>query len=108
MSDDDRKLILEVCRVTDVNRIVITHGTDTIIQTAQVLSSLKAKTIVLTGALSPELFKNSDAEFNLGVAVGAVSVLSEGVYIAMQGTVMKWDEAAFDSDTGQFTQKSKV
>lgn len=106
ITDDNRKLILEVCENTDINKIVITHGTDTIIKTAELLSRVNGKTIVLTGAFSPELFKNSDADFNLGTAVGAVGVLPNGVYIAMNGEVLRWDDAVVDADTGRFVSRS--
>lgn len=107
ITDEDRSLILRVCQNSATNKIIITHGTDTMIQTAEVLSQLKDKTIVITGAMSPELFKNSDADFNLGTAVGVVSVLESGIYIAMNGQIMKWNEAAFNSNTGQFVPKKK-
>jgi L-asparaginase len=69
--------------------VLVTHGTDTMIDTARVLASIADKTIVLTGALNPARFRGSDAEFNIGTAVGAVQSLSPGVYIAMNGRV--WD-----------------
>ena len=74
ISDEDRNVIFQACKDSTINKIVITHGTDTMLDTARLLSQLKAKTIVLTGSLLPELFKNSDADFNLGTAVGALSV----------------------------------
>jgi L-asparaginase len=69
--------------------VLITHGTDTMVETAKVLAVLTDKTIVLTGALSPARFRGSDAEFNVGCAVGAVQSLPPGVYIAMNGRI--WD-----------------
>ena len=67
----------------DHDKILITHGTDTMIETAQFLSDkIKNKTVLLCGALKPEAFKNSDADFNIGCAVGALNVLQDGVYIA--------------------------
>ena len=70
---------------------VITHGTDSMVETARVLASIEGKTIVLTGALNPARFRGSDAEFNIGCAVGAVQTLPPGVYIAMNGRI--WDPA---------------
>jgi L-asparaginase len=71
--------------------ILITHGTDSMVETAKVLSSIPDRTIVLTGALNPASFRGSDAEFNIGTAVGAVQSLPPGVYIAMNGRI--WDPA---------------
>ena len=71
--------------------MLVTHGTDTMVETAQVLASITDKTIVLTGALNPARFRGSDAEFNIGTAVGAVQSLPPGVYIAMNGRI--WDPA---------------
>lgn len=102
ITDEDRNMILRVCRHSQTDRIILTHGTDTMIQTAKLLSELTDKTIVITGAMSPELFKNSDADFNLGLAVGAVMALEHGVYICMSGNILPWDKASFNSATGQF------
>jgi L-asparaginase len=71
--------------------VLVTHGTDSMVATAKVLASIEGKTIVLTGALNPARFRGSDAEFNIGTAVGAVQSLPPGVYIAMNGRI--WDPA---------------
>lgn len=105
ISEAERKLILNACKETELNKIVITHGTDTMIRTAELLSQIENKAIVLTGAMSPELFKNSDADFNLGSALGAVSILDKDVYIAMHGRVLKWNEVIFNSNSGEFISK---
>lgn len=105
ITDEDRQVILEACKSTDATRMVITHGTDTMIKTAELLAQLTDKTIVLTGAMLPELFKNSDADFNLGSAVGAASILQPGVYLTMSGCVFKWDEVTFNDATSQFVKK---
>jgi L-asparaginase len=90
ITDNDRAKIASTCKSIPDECIVITHGTDTIRETAESLASLKdAKTIVLTGAMKPERFKDSDADFNLGLAVGAVSTLENGVYIALNGVIEK-------------------
>jgi len=107
ITENDRRLIYDACQDSNCNKIVITHGTDTMIQTGELLNTLTNKTIVLTGALKPELFKDSDADFNLGAAIGAVSALENGVYIVMGGRVLNWQDAIFDTDSGQFTSKTK-
>ena len=86
---DDRKLIRAAVAACDARHVLITHGTDTMVDTALELSGFEDKTIVLTGALNPARFRDSDAIFNIGCAVGAVQSLSPGVYIAMNGKV--WD-----------------
>lgn len=90
ITEEDRDLILQSVQNIQNDKIVITHGTDTIHQTAEKLSVIKGKTIVLTGAMLPEKFRDSDAMFNLGMAVGAVQILEEGVYIALYGIVVPW------------------
>jgi L-asparaginase len=86
---DDRKLIRAALAASDATHVLITHGTDTMVETAAELKGLAGKTIVLTGALNPARFRDSDAIFNIGCAVGAVQCLPPGVYIAMNGRV--WD-----------------
>ena len=87
MDDADRDLILERVSSNPCERVIITHGTDTMALTGQKLSSIKGKCIVLTGAMEPVHFKSSDAVFNIGVAIGAVSSQPHGVYIAMNGQI---------------------
>ncbi|HEY5781436.1 MAG TPA: asparaginase domain-containing protein, partial [Lysobacter sp.] len=89
ISADDRELIRATIAAQPARQVLVTHGTDTMVETAKVLASLTDKTIVLTGALSPARFRGSDAEFNIGCAVGAVQALPPGVYIAMNGRI--WD-----------------
>ncbi len=91
MNDRDRNLIRDVVAASDAHHVLITHGTDTMVETAAVLQNLSDKTIVLTGSLNPARFRDSDAIFNIGCAVGAVQSLPPGVYIAMNGKV--WDPA---------------
>jgi L-asparaginase len=88
MDDADRALIREHVMAEPCDKIIITHGTDTMIETGKNLHGIPAKCIVLTGAMEPAGFKSSDAVFNVGVAVGAVSALPDGVYIAMNGQVL--------------------
>src|SRR3989344_6984188 len=92
MNDTDRELIKEACQDSVAKKILITHGTDTMIETARALSEIRGKVIILTGASQPFRFKDSDAEFNIGVAIGALNVLDNGVYIAMNGRVYQWDK----------------
>jgi L-asparaginase len=87
LSDDDRALIVQAVTLAPTSRVLITHGTDTMINTARALRAVSGKTVVLTGALEPALFKTSDAVFNIGCALGAVQTLSPGIYIAMNGRI---------------------
>jgi L-asparaginase len=87
MSDGDRALIRSAVADCDATRVVVTHGTDTMVQTALELRSIAGKTIVLTGALQPARFSDSDASFNLGMALAAVQIQPPGVYIAANGQV---------------------
>ena len=87
----DRELLRATIAAQDARHVLVTHGTDTMVETAQVLATIPGKVIVLTGALYPARFRGSDAEFNFGTAVGAVQSLPDGVYIAMNGRV--WDPA---------------
>ena len=89
IDDTDRKVLLDYIAADDATRYVITHGTDTMPETAAVLSDLEGKTIVLTGALTPARFKTTDAVFNVGMAVAAAQVAEPGVYIAMSGQVFE-------------------
>lgn len=104
MTQKDRQSIKKACEKTKTNKILITHGTDTMVETAKVLSKIPNKTIVLTGASQPYRFRESDAEFNIGVAIGAINVLDRGVYIAMNGRVYKWDKCQ-KVDSGHFVEK---
>ncbi len=102
MTDADRKKINETCRNANADKIIITHGTDTMIETAQSLKAISGKTIILTGAMKPERFSDTDADFNLGVAVGALQILSKGVYVAMNGCLFPCDKVIRNFDTGAF------
>ena len=91
INDADRELLRATIAAQPAKHVLVTHGTDTMVETAKVLASIPDKTIVLTGALNPARFRGSDAEFNIGAAVGAVQCLAPGVYIAMNGRI--WDPA---------------
>ena len=88
---DDREVLRATIAASPADHVLVTHGTDTMVETAKVLATIPGKTIVLTGALNPARFRGSDAEFNIGTAVGAVQSLAPGVYIAMNGRI--WDPA---------------
>lgn len=103
MKDDDRKIILENCKNTKEERILITHGTDTMIETAKLLAKdIQNKTIVLTGAMVPYKFGSSDGLFNLGSALAFVQTLPKGIYIAMNGKYFHWDKVRKNKDLGEF------
>mgnify|MGYP001817436320 FL=1 len=89
IKDADRRALLDYIATDDATHYVITHGTDTMPETAEVLRSLEGRTIVLTGALTPARFRTTDAVFNVGMAVAAVQVAAPGVYIAMSGQVFR-------------------
>lgn len=104
MDDADRELIKKACLGAVADKILITHGTDTMIDTAKALSAIPNKAIVLTGASQPYRFRESDAEFNIGVAIGALNTLNYGVYIAMNGRVYEWNKCK-KLDDGRFVEK---
>jgi len=89
MTDADRDLVRRTIEAQPARHVLVTHGTDSMVATAQVLGGIEGKVIVLTGALNPARFQGSDAVFNIGTAVGAVQSLDDGVYIAMNGRI--WD-----------------
>ena len=102
MTDEDRQIVHAAVAAADEPRIIITHGTDTMVQTAAELASITGKTIVLTGALEPAGFKTSDAMFNIGAAMTAVQTLPAGVYITMNGAVFDHDKVVKDVEQGRF------
>jgi L-asparaginase len=107
MTDADRDLILRRCQEAAESRIVITHGTDTMEQTAAVLGPRVAgKTIVLTGAMVPYTFGSSDGMFNLGTALAFVQTLGPGVYVAMNGRCFLWDSVRKNRQAGVFEAKN--
>src|SRR6185295_1484031 len=106
MTDADRTLIVDQCRQVDETRIVVTHGTDTMVETAAALADAlpaeAGKTIVLTGAMIPYAFGSSDGLFNLGSALSFVQALPHGVYVAMNGKCFPWDRVRKNRETGAF------
>jgi L-asparaginase len=103
MTDADREMIADHCQRVPEERIVVTHGTDTMVETAQVLAhSVPGRTIVLTGAMIPYAFGSSDGLFNLGSALSFVQVLPAGVYVAMNGRCFDWSRVRKNRRTGRF------
>ncbi len=103
MTDRDRELIVSKCLDCDRQHIIITHGTDTMVETAKLLDQhIKHKTIVLFGAMIPYAVKNSEALFNLGAAISVVQLQKSGIYIAMNGQVFKTDKVEKNKDLGIF------
>jgi len=107
MTDSDIRIILEECQDSKEDRILITHGTDGMVATAQTLGQgIKNKTIVLTGAMIPYAFGSSDGLFNLGSALAFVQILSYGVYISMNGKYFTWDNVRKNKETGEFEEEN--
>ncbi len=102
MDEKDRDIIFDAVQKSSKSHILITHGTDTMIKTAERLSTLSEKTIVLTGAMIPYAFKNSDAIFNLSFAMASVQTLSKGIYICMNGQIFQWDNVQKNKTKGRF------
>ena len=103
MVDDDRELILKSCVECEEERILITHGTDTMCETAKLLgANLKNKVVVLFGSMVPYTVSNSDAFFNLGCALGSLNLLENGVYVAMNGRTLPWSDVEKNISLGIF------
>jgi len=104
---EDRQLIAESCHSCNSDKILITHGTDTMAKTAEYIALqqpqlLKQKCIVLVGAMIPHEISYSDATFNLGFALGALNSLENGIYIAMNGKIFNWDKVKKNIEIGEF------
>jgi L-asparaginase len=103
MTDSDRAGIVARCIECPERQIVVTHGTDTMVETARALArAVKGKTVVLTGAMIPYAFGSSDGLFNLGSALSFAQVLPPGVYVAMNGRCFSWDRVRKNTQTGVF------
>ncbi|MBT5078113.1 MAG: asparaginase [Candidatus Marinimicrobia bacterium] len=103
ISDDDRNLIVQRCFESNEDKILITHGTDTMVKTAKLLASkIDSKTIVLTGAMIPYKFGSSDGLFNLGSALSYLQSLPHGIYIALNGNIFNWDNVKKNKEQGLF------
>lgn len=105
ITDEDRDLIFKQVAADSCEHILITHGTDTMINTAQRLEEIKDKTIVLTGAMQPARFRNTDAIFNIGYAISAAQHLPHGVYLAMNGQIFTPDAVQKNRAAAQFETK---
>ncbi len=106
LTDQDRQEMKSLIENDEATAFVITHGTDTMAETATVLRSIRGKTVVLTGSLSPARFKTTDAVFNIGLAIGAVQSLQPGVYIAMNGQVFAEGEVVKNRAENRFEKVS--
>ena len=105
MTDEDRQIVRENCAKCGADRIVVTHGTDTLEQTARILGeSITDKTIVLTGAMVPYTFGSSDGLFNLGAALAFAQTLPPGVYVTMNGRCFSWDNVKKNKLIGAFEE----
>ena len=102
MTDQDRALLRDAVDNDPHDRILITHGTDTMVETAKELLGIEGKVIVITGAMEPAGFKTSDAVFNVGCAVGAIQCLDPGIYIAMNGRIYDPREVGKNRAAGRF------
>jgi L-asparaginase len=109
MTDDDRQILLDQCRRVPEVRILITHGTDTMVRTAEVLAhGIADKTIILTGAMIPYKFGSSDGLFNLGSALAFAQTLPPGVYVAMNGRHFAWNRVRKNRKTGVFEEVGEL
>jgi L-asparaginase len=106
MTDEDRTGIRATCVEADEDRIVITHGTDTMTKTAEALVGIAGKSIVLTGSLAPARFRESDAVFNIGFALAAVQAKAPGVYLAMNGRIFEAGKVVKNLKTRRFEKTS--
>jgi L-asparaginase len=106
LTPDDREVLRAKVAELQTTRVIITHGTDTMTETARAIASVSDKTIVFTGALSPARFSESDAAFNLGMAFATAQVAPPGVYIAMSGQVFRADQVRKDRNAGRFVSLS--
>ena len=102
LTDEDRRRILDAIRNDEHRLFIVTHGTDTMVQTARMLQGIPDKVIVLTGASQPARFHDSNAIFNIGCAVAAVQTLSPGVYVAINGRIFDADKVRKNPDTRRF------
>jgi L-asparaginase len=103
MTEADRLRILEACRNAPEDQLVVTHGTDTMVETARLLGEANLpKTIVLTGAMIPYTVYGSDSLFNLGSSISVVQLLSPGVYVAINGRIFRWDNVRKNRESGVF------
>jgi L-asparaginase len=104
LTEADRQLIRERVAASPCDRVVVTHGTDTMVETGRALKGIAGKTVVLTGSMQPARFRNTDAVFNLGAAITAVQTLPPGIYLAMNGRIFDPDRTRKDRSRGCFEE----
>ena len=103
IAEEDLKSLADLINEQKESKIIVTHGTDTMIETATYLNdAISNKLVIITGAMRPERFKNSDAELNLGSAIGAANILDKGIFIAMHGIVKPFAEINRDMENGKY------
>ncbi len=102
LTETEREIIFKACLDASESKIIITHGTDTMVESAKKLSTISNKTIILTGAMIPYAFKNSDSLFNLSFALASAQMQSSGVYICMNGQIFSWDNVVKNRAKGVF------
>jgi len=105
ITEEDRVQLKNYIVKSPVRKILVTHGSDTMPETARFLNNITGKAIVLTGAYRPERFANSDAAFNIGVAIGALNTLQEGTFIAMNGLILPAERVVKNPESGKFELK---
>jgi L-asparaginase len=108
LTDEDRQTIRREIERSEETRIVVTHGTDTMVRTAQALQGIPGRVIVLTGSLHPARFRTSDAVFNVAAAVTAVQILPEGVYLAMNGRIFPPDRVRKNRERNRFEETGEA
>jgi len=102
LTSSDRNEILKACKNSNNSKIIITHGTDTMLETASALVSIEDKTVVITGSMRPERFSNTDADLNFGMALAGVQTLPSGIYIAIQGLIEQHQKLDRNLETGLY------
>lgn len=106
MTDEDRAILRQAVHDAQEDKIIVTHGTDTMVTSANAISDIDNKTVVFVGALAPAIFKDSDAVFNIGCAVATAQVARQGIYITMNGCVFEYDNVVKDVENNRFVRKS--
>lgn len=106
INQNDRQRLIDCCQQTNFSKIIISHGTDTLLETAESLSKIKNKTIILTGSFLPSKFKDSDADFNIGMAVSGIQTMSNGVFICINGLIANYTLFTRNLNTGKYELKN--
>ena len=105
IDDSDRNKLSDYCIKTSYTKIIITHGTDTLLKTAKHLSTINNKTIILSGSFLPSKFKDSDADFNIGMTISGLQTLPNGIYVAINGLIAKYDDFIRNLKSGKYELK---